>query len=345
MIFLTDRFCKQLNVLDLTECKELTEQSKFYAKEKLTGKLKVSESETAAAMDQSAQPKPSGKNSRTFSNPERLIVATKAKSSTSTASGGSTSKFLTEDLEFFEEADDGLRERIAAGDFFIHHPIHAERRNRFRILRIREALRRNAEFMQHLQRIGAQQFRRLWRPEFQDGQPHQNEEHIEVEDDEDDNEDEVIAFGNGMVVAGNNDRVAVRQPDPDIIIEEDDGGPAPAPGAAADGGPNRLPEIHMAEIYRLGLRPEDVDFWLQNRALFQRGDERDILEARDIAELRARPEREVYGHIMFRRMELEAVNPIQPGDDEEFLDMEVAIRRVVMNAFDGDEELERNFEG
>lgn len=342
MIFVTDKFHKQLLSLDVSECTEITEQSKFYAGEKLIGKLSVADT----SQDGTQPMKPAAKE--VVSNPNRRIIRTKKSAGTSsfgTINTTLTSKFQNPDMEFFEEhSDDEIRERG-----FPHPAFPADHNNRLRIVRIREALRRNEDFMRNLQRMGLQQFRRLY------GRDNQ-----EIEPEGALPERNFVRFRRGRRIIGAHVAAQVRaayaevelpppavaeilineaeenaaadeaavdpnQDDDDqevVIIEDDDGGPV-----AGEVGPDRLPENHLAEIFRLGLRLEDVEYWLRNRGLFERDDNAN--PNLDLRHIRA--------DVLFAGMNLEDEAPlggIVAGDDED-IDLE-AIRRVVMNAFGDD---------
>ncbi len=360
---MTDKFHKQLQYLDVSECSEITEQSKFYAGEKLMGNLKVADSPQEAQ----SQTKPVTKE--VICNPDRGIIKTKRATTTSSFGlGASTttsshSKYLVQDSEFFEEhSEDDLRERG-----FPHAAFPADHNNRLRIIRIREALRRNGDFMRTLQRMGLQQFRQVFGRELQDAEnnaaPLPNPMQMQ----------NVVRFRRrnllnleiggvmNVMFPNPNDgphphqhlrppRVGIPQAEVEanirqenelreleererqeaiqVIFEEDDGGPAAA-GGGGDMGPGRLPEIHLAEIFRLGLRLDDVEYWLRNRLIFEREENgHPNIDPPMLRQLRA--------DVLLAGMNLveDEANAAIGGEDED-LDLE-AIRRVVMNAFGDD---------
>ncbi|ODM96890.1 hypothetical protein Ocin01_09788 [Orchesella cincta] len=353
VIFITDKFCRQLDLLDVSNCSEITEQSKFYAGEKISGKLVVAESQEG---------QPTGKQITKpveLTESDRAIVKTKR--SSMPLATNAYSKFLKPDVDFFEEhTDEEARDRGVG--MFLAAPF-PDNGNRQRIIRIREALRRNAEFMRTLQRLGIVQFRRLYRRELQEGffrgrllegnleRLRRRElaiRHLEFED-VDEMLHQEFPF-NGQEVPG----VGVANVDIDVVVVEDEEEPEQhqveqqqqqiqqqQPGAMNldedDGGPqgdealpNRLPDFHIAEIFRLGLRLDDVEYWLRNRNLFER-DEQGNNNANpggargwDIGLNLNLAEEEANGGA--------AANPI--GEDED-IDL-AAIRRAVMHAF-GDE--------
>lgn len=348
---MTDKFHKQLQFLDVSECTEITEQSKFYAGEKLMGNLKVAES----PQDAQSQTKPVTKE--VISNPDRGIIKTKRATTTSTFGlGASTttsshSKYLVQDSEFFEEhSEDDLRERG-----FPHAAFPADHNNRLRIVRIREALRRNGDFMRTLQRMGLHQFRQVFGRELQDAEVAAPERNVvrfrrrnllnleiggvmNVMFQHDVHAPHVPRVGipQAEVEANIRRENALRELNEErerhegiqVIFEEDDGGPAAAAGGG-DMGPGRLPEIHLAEIFRLGLRLDDVEYWLRNRLLFER-------EENGHPQIDPPMLRQLRADVLLAGMNLveEEANAAIGGEDED-LDLE-AIRRVVMNAFGDD---------
>ncbi|CAL8137121.1 unnamed protein product [Orchesella dallaii] len=445
VIFVTDKFCRQLELLDVSYCSEITEQSKFYAGEKMFGKLIVAE------QPQEGQVKLIPKLPTV--NPDRLVVKTKRSSLPLTTS--TNSKFLNPDVDFFEEHNEEEGRDRGVG-MFLAGPFPAEG-NRQRIVRIREALRRNAEFMRALQRLGITQFRRLYRRELQDGffrggrllegnlqrlrrrelairhleiegvdvdelfreelliggidadapgaEQNGNVNIVVVEDDDDDDDDEdedeaaleliqeqqhvqqhrqnILQHQQQILQEHQQIQQQIQQQHQEIQqqiqqqqqqiqqqqqqlqleqqqiqqqqqqlqmeqqqlrqeqqqqqlqqpgamnLDDDDDGVPQGDGVL----PNRLPDFHIAEIFRLGLRLEDVEYWLRNRPLFERDEQGNNNANANPAIGRAAVwdlmvEEEANGGA--------AAIPVVDVDEEpEDIDL-AAIRRAVMHAF-GDE--------
>lgn len=264
--------------------------------------------------------------------PDRKIVKLKKAPVTFAVHNGLHARYLAADIEFFEDHSEvDVRERA-----FVHLN-EPDPNNRNRVGRIRDALRRNRDFMLNLQRMGIQQFRRLVGREFLE-------------------EENMLMFGYQNRARAYRRRLErERERDPQILQEGNNNGngdgPPPAAIVAAleldmeeDGmraardhegfanvmGRERFAEIHLAEIFRLGLRVEDVEFWLQNRPMFER---EEVLN-----------QQQVDAAAPFQHLEwLE--DPRDRDEDEEDQDdndIEV-IRRLVINAFEGNEDLP--FEG
>lgn len=365
VIFITDKFCKQLDVLDVSECTEITEQSKFYAREKLVGKFIEAPQTGNPADAQQGNPvwfarrslRPHG--TAQF-NSDRGIVKVKKTSFCTTAS--SSSKFNQPDTAFFfeEQTELELHDRaFQLHDRAFHPPPLIAQIRRHRIGRIREALRMNGDFMRSLQRMGLQQFRRLFRRELQEGahgrenpEVRVREHHVEpalfgvarnlilldprrmVEPDfvgvdlmferaELRNGGEGIDEGAG----GDNNHLPEAEA-PLAVLEDDDGVAVPAD----DGhGLNRLPENHIGEMLRLGLRVEDIEFWLRNRPLFEQG-ENGNLDARLLREIQE------HDANLIQVVEFPGAGAFLDDDDDDF-ELE-DIRQAVMNAIEDDHPIE-----
>ncbi|CAL8071474.1 unnamed protein product [Orchesella dallaii] len=96
IIFLANRLYQDLNLLDLTKCSNITEEGKFYAHEKLIGKVIVAEPEEEEAdeMEISRRKMKIPKLEYT----DRGVVKTKQGTS-------SSSRMASPDINFFEEID------------------------------------------------------------------------------------------------------------------------------------------------------------------------------------------------------------------------------------------------
>ncbi|ODN02379.1 F-box/LRR-repeat protein 13 [Orchesella cincta] len=102
IIFLSNRVCKDMDVLDISKCSKLTEQSTFYAHEKLVGKVIVpvsTEGEEQGEPSRAASKKKTLKLQLELEKSDRGMVKMKRGSS------ASASRMSSPDTLFFEEIE------------------------------------------------------------------------------------------------------------------------------------------------------------------------------------------------------------------------------------------------